>query len=101
MNQALVQALRRWGKRGTIKVVDHIMQVLLSDGVIATIKSVDFAIDLVRHPDGIQQIHYYLFNGCHRQRNYAALWCKRRQQTGFLVWACQRGLMDENQAFAV
>ncbi len=101
MNQGLVRALKQWGSHGTIKDVDRIMQVLLSYDDMATIKSVDFALDLVRNPEGITQIHYYLFNGRPRQRNYAALWCKRRKQTGFLERACQWGLIDENQAFAV
>jgi hypothetical protein len=101
MNQGLIQSLQKWGRRGTVKDVDRIMQVLLSYDDMATIKTVDFALDLVRNPDGVHQIHYYLFNGRPRQRNYAALWCKRRRQTGFLDQAYKKGLVDENQAFAV
>jgi hypothetical protein len=65
-----------------------------------TLKSADFALDLVHTREGRQQIQYYLFNGRPRQRNYAALWCKRRGKTGFVDRAFHLGLIDERQAYA-
>ncbi len=98
--QMLFKRLRSWGEMGRIKDVDRIMQVLLVYEDMVTLKSADFALDLVRTQAGKQQIQYYLFNGRPRQRNYAALWCKRRNKMGFVDRAFELGLIDERQAYA-
>jgi hypothetical protein len=100
MTENLYQRLRQWGMSGHVKDVDRIMQVLLVFEDLPTIKTADFALDLVRTTEGRQQIRYYLFNGRKRQRNYAALWLKRRGERHSVVRAYRSGLIDERQAFA-
>jgi hypothetical protein len=95
----LYQSLRIWGNRGRARDVDRIMTVLLLHDDLVILKSADFALHLVQSRRGKQQIIYYLFNGRSRQRNYAALWCKRRGKNGYLDRAYQLGLIDAHQAY--
>ncbi len=98
--QTLYEQLCSWGKQGRTRDIDRIMQVLLSYEDMVTLKSADFALGLVHTREGREQIQYYLFNGRPRQRNYAALWCKRRGKMGFVGRAFDLGLIDERQAYA-
>ncbi len=100
MTENLYQRLQQWGMEGRIKDVDRIMQVLLVYEDLPTIKTADFALDLVRTSEGRKQIRFYLFNGRKRQRNYAALWLKRRGEMHSLVSAYKSGLIDERQTYA-
>ena len=100
MTDNLFQRLSEWGTNGRIYDVDRIMQVLLVYEDLPTVKTADFALDLVRTSQGRKQIRYYLFNGRQRQRNYAALWLKRRGEMHSVDRAFELGLIDERQAYA-
>ena len=88
------------GERGSCDDVDFLMHVLVSDPGLATVKLVDFALGLVRSSAGKTRIEHYLFEGNQMQRNYAALFFKRRGETSLLQKAVDAGLVDTEQAFS-
>ena len=80
--------------------VDFLMAVLADQDDFATSRLVDFALSLVDTREGKQQIRHYLFHGELRQRNYAALYFKRKGYTDLLDEAVALGKIDQIQAYA-
>jgi len=85
------------GKQGD---VDLLMHELASRDDLATTGLVDFALSLVATGEGRQRIKYYLYNGCQVQRNYAALYFKRKGFVDLLDEAVGLGKIDREQAYA-
>lgn len=88
------------GKSGTAQAVDQLMQVLVSRDDLGTSKLVDYALSLVNQSAGVAQIRHYLFHGNPQQRNFAALYFKRRGQEDLLSEAVALGRIDLHQAFS-
>jgi hypothetical protein len=88
------------GKRGDRDDVDFLMQTLVGDSTLTTAKLVDYALGLVNSQAGAARIGEYLFEGDPIQRNYAALFLKRRGQLDRLQQAVDQGLVDLDQAFS-
>ena len=80
--------------------VDYLMNALTRQDDFATSRLVDFALSLVDTREGKQRIRHYLFNGEQRQRNYAALYFKRKGYTDVLDEAVALGKIDHIQAYA-
>lgn len=97
------------GRRGLPADVDAIMLLLSADGSFSATRLADYALSLVNTPAGRRCIEHYLFNAPHLiQRNYAALYFKRRGAGGthpeclhLLRRAEALGLIDALQAFSV
>lgn len=90
----------RIGRSGKPKDVDYLMSVLETTDDLGAIKLVDYALGLVSGRAGRDQIKTYLYQGTLRQRNYAALYFKRRNSTRILKKAVDAGLIDVTQAFS-
>ena len=88
------------GQNGSSAAVDTLMAALLMPGDFATCKLADYALGLVERREGVARIRYYLFHGEPQQRNYAALYFKRRGWQDVLDEAFAQGLVDWPQAFA-
>lgn len=88
------------GNRAMPEDIDFLMTILVRQDDIATSRLVDFALSLVDTPQGKQRMREYLFNGELRQRNYAALYFKRKGQTDVLDEAVAKGKIDTVQAYA-
>ena len=80
--------------------VDFLMTVLAEQDDFATSRLVDFALSLVDTREGKQRLRHYLFHGEQRQRNYAALYFKRKGYTDLLDEAVAMGKIDHIQAYA-
>lgn len=87
------------GRCGAATDVDALMCHLHEQVDFATTRLVDFALSLVNTHEGSGRIRYYLFHGAPIQRNYAALYFKRRGALGLLNEAVTRGKIDEIQAY--
>ncbi len=87
------------GRSGTAADVDAVMQHLHERTDFTTTRLVDFALSLVETGDGAERIHHYLFHGTQIQRNYAALYFKRRYEMAPLHKAVAEGKIDEVQAY--
>lgn len=88
------------GKSGTARDVDVLMQALVVGDDIVSSRLVDFALGLVEMREGRERLRHYLFEGTQRQRNYAALYFKRRNVTYYLEEAHAAGKIDWHQAFS-
>jgi hypothetical protein len=88
------------GRSGTIADVDVLMHALKSYDDFATSRLVDFALGLVETQEGAGRIRHYLFHGTPVQRNYAALYFKRRGRVGLLDEAVAQGKIDAVQAYS-
>ena len=88
------------GTRGRPEGVDQLMNALAAQDDLATLKLVDFTLGLVNTPDGSARVKHYLFNGSERQRNYAALYFKRRGNGLVLSDAVAKGVIDSAQAYS-
>ena len=88
------------GTSGLSADVDTLMAALAAQDDFATTRMVDFALSLVDTPPGRRRIRHYLFNGVQIQRNYAALYFKRRGWVDVLDEAVALGLIDTLQAYA-
>lgn len=88
------------GKSGSKKDVDALMSVLITRNDIATSKLVDYALSLVDTREGKERLHYFLFYGLQVQRNFAALYFKRRGNLAILEQAVDQGKIDHQQAFS-
>ncbi len=88
------------GNSGTQTDVDQLMALLSEQTDLLTIKLVDNALGLVSTQEGRQQLRYYLFTGNLVQRNYAALYFKRRGWTDLIEEAFAAGKIDRYQAFS-
>jgi hypothetical protein len=91
---------KEMGKQGTARNVDIMMRSLEEDPSSSPHKLVDYTLGLVRKKNGKERIKYYLFNGTQVQRNYAALYFKRLNQTEILAEAVKLGCIDRVQAFS-
>ncbi|MCL4504832.1 MAG: alpha/beta hydrolase [Chloroflexi bacterium] len=88
------------GTAGRRDCVDQLMAALAAQDDVATTKLVDFAVGLVNTPEGSERVRHYLLYGSARQRNYAALYFKRRGNHRVLDEAVARGIIDREQAYA-
>lgn len=85
---------------GRARDVDMLMQRLDDRATFTDCKLIDHALGLVEHREGCQRIYHYLFAGNQHQRNYAALFFKRRGATEILADAVAAGAIDAVQAYA-
>ena len=88
---------------GTADDVDSIMQTLNDNVTLMDSKFIDYALTLIRNPDGVAKIVHYLFNGTLIQRNYATLFLNRRCEKGdweLVKKAHHMGLIDYRQAYS-
>jgi hypothetical protein len=88
------------GKSGAAADVDALMHALHTHDDFATSRLVDFALGLVDTREGDGRLRHYLFHGAPIQRNYAALYFKRRGRTALLDEAVAQGKIDATQAYA-
>jgi len=88
------------GRTGGISDVDTLMESLENEQNTATTKLVDYTLGLVNTNEGKDRIRHYLFNGTQIQRNYAALYFKRKGAKDILIAAVQQGCIDRVQAFS-
>jgi hypothetical protein len=84
----------------SVRDVDRLMDELVSATTIAACKEIDFALSLIEGADGRTRLEHFLVHGELVQRNYAALWFKRRGHVKVLDRAVRRGLIDRAQAFS-
>ena len=87
------------GRSGAAADVDTLMSHLHERVDFTTTRLVDFALGLVNTPEGYNRIRHYLFHGALIQRNYAALYFKRRDEMLLLNEAVAQGKIDEIQAY--
>jgi hypothetical protein len=87
------------GAAGQEDGVNRLMDALAEHDDLATVKLADFALGLVHTPAGSARVRHYLLNGSERQRNYAALYFKRRGNGLVLSDALAQGVIDREQAF--
>lgn len=89
------------GQRGLPADVDAIMQLLAAEDSLSASRLADYALSLVQTATGRRRIEHYLFESPHPiQRNYAALYFKRRGEVARLRRALAQGLIDEIQALS-
>lgn len=89
------------GQRGAPADVDAIMALLLENDSFSATRLADYALSLVQTRLGRGRIEHYLFHSPHAiQRNYAALYFKRRGDALRVRRAFDLGLIDALQAFA-
>ena len=91
---------RTRGERGTGEDVRFLMQYLNIEQSFAVCKQIDFSLSLVNSKEGIRELKHFLFKGELIQRNYAALYFKRRNEINILNIAVEEGCIDEIQAFS-
>lgn len=94
------QYFRALGQSGTGADIDTLMHVLYSQEDFATSRLVDFALGLVETHEGTARLRHYLFHGVPVQRNYAALYFKRRGRVALLDEAVAQGKIDAVQAYS-
>lgn len=87
------------GQSGTQTDIDQLMKELVRRDDVATAKVVDYALSLVSNPEGIAALRAYLFQGEQKQRNYAALFFKRKGHLDLLDEAVSQGKIDHEQAY--
>lgn len=92
--------LERRARSGSAVEVDYLMENLDSGEPLVTCKLVDYALGLVSSAEGRERIRHFLFHGSPIQRNYAALYFKRREWTDVLDEAVRCGCIDEAQAYS-
>lgn len=88
------------GNAGRSADVDAIMDTLITGSDIAATRLADYALGLVDTREGVARIRHYLFQGTPIQRNYAALYFKRRGRVGLLEEAVAQGKIDAIQAYS-
>jgi hypothetical protein len=88
------------GQSGAPADVDLLMGALVTQADLSTYKLVDYALSHVSTSEGVSRLRYYLFQGQRPQRNYAALYFKRRGFTDILQEALAQGKIDWDQGFA-
>jgi hypothetical protein len=88
------------GRSGTAEDVDFLMNELVREDDLGTRKLVDYAMGLVDTRWGCSRVKWYLHNGTKPQRNFAALYFKRRGDLATLHKAVNKGKIDRVQAFS-
>jgi hypothetical protein len=86
------------GISGKKEDVDTLMDALSLRDDLSTAKLVDFALSLVNNKEGINRLKHYLYEGSQIQRNYAALYFKRKGWDDLLIDALSKGRIDMKQA---
>ena len=92
--------VEEWGRSGRTEDIDRLMEWLGPEMTFTTSRLVDYALGLAVTPEAEARIEHYLFQGNAVQRNYAALYFKRRGEMGLLDRAVRQGCIDEMQAFS-
>jgi hypothetical protein len=88
------------GSAGAPAGVDFLMAALVAQDDFATSRLVDYALSQVETRAGRERLVHYLFHGSPQQRNYAALYFKRRGRVDLLDEAVAQGKIDTLQAYA-
>ena len=100
-NQSLTLInLKQRAQSGSASDVDYLMQNLDTNESLTGYKLLDYALGLVSSEDGRNRIKHFLFNGSEVQRNYAALYFKRRGANQIVDEAVRRGCIDTTQAYS-
>ena len=94
-----MHTLKQRAQSGTALDVDYLMQKLDTHLSFTGYKLIDYALTLVSSDEGANRIKHFLFNGSTVQRNYAALYFKRRGANRIIDEAVQRGCIDTIQAY--
>jgi len=84
----------------SVRDVDRLMEELVRATTIAACKAIDYELSQVEGAEVRVRIEHFLFHGELVQRNYAALWFKRRGHLKLLDRAVRRGLIDRAQAYS-
>jgi hypothetical protein len=88
-------------RSGTAADIDFLLSLLHGGQSLTVCKMVDYALSQVASPAGEERIRYHLFHGENQmQRNYAALYFKRRGAFLLLRDAVRSGCIDEVQAYS-
>jgi hypothetical protein len=88
-------------RAGEAEDIDFLMGLLENNLSFLLSKLVDSALGQVESTEGQARIRHYLFNGGNQiQRNYAALYFKRRGIGQILDEAVEHGCIDGTQAYA-
>jgi len=98
--RGILKELIKNANKGTAENIDFIMGKLSTDSSFAMTRYVDFSLSLVKNPEGIKRLEFYLFHGSLIQRNYCSLFFNRRGDWLIVKEAYLKGLIDETQAFA-
>ena len=85
-------------KNGSKRDVDFLMNILSEHTSLPECKMTDYLLGLVETTDGCNRIKYYLFNGNPVQRNYAALYFKRKGNLRLINEAVRKMCIDKIQA---
>jgi hypothetical protein len=88
------------GQSGAPADIDLLMGTLVAQADLSTFKLVDYALSHVTNAEGVSRMRHYLFHGQRPQRNYAALYFKRRGFADLLHEALAQGKIDWEQGFA-
>ncbi len=99
INRSHLQLVER-ARTGRVGDVNFLMEGLENNAPFLYCKLVDNALGQVESSEGRNRIKHYLFNGNSIQRNYAALYFKRRGCVLILEEAVEQGCIDEIQAFS-
>ena len=95
-----LENLKQRATSGRAADVDFLMENLDQSRTHSHCKVIDFALSLVSSTEGQARIGHFLFNGSQVQRNYAALYFKRRGDAHVIDEAVQRGCIDEIQGYS-
>jgi len=95
-----LREMELWGREGSVGEVDRLMAWLRPETEGWVCGMVNHALNLVENLEGRLQLRHYLFSGTAMQRNYAALYFKRRGRIELLEEAVARGCIDHIQAFS-
>ena len=96
-----LQEFEKIALTGTAEGVNFLLGNLNMNQPFTICKKIDHALSLVVSEEGEARIRFYLFHGTNQmQRNYAALYFKRRGAIPLLKEAVKRGCIDEIQAFS-
>jgi hypothetical protein len=100
-NQSLTLInLKQRAQAGSASDVDYLMDNLDMAKTLTGYKLLDYALGLVSSAEGRHRIKHFLFNGSEVQRNYAALYFKRRGASQIVDEAVRRGCIDITQAYS-
>ena len=88
----------RKARSGSTADVDFLMNILSEHTSLPECKMTDYLLGLVETTGGCDRIKYYLFNGNPVQRNYAALYFKRKGNSKLLNEAVRKLCIDKVQA---
>jgi hypothetical protein len=87
------------GQSGSRADIEQLMNELTTRNDVVTTKLVDNALSQVTSREGIATLRHYLFHGDQTQRNYAALFFKRKGHHDLLHEAFNQGMIDHKQAY--